>query len=1246
MVASLHALRTSTKKGGSALDVVNYLMERDTSEYYSENNAVQATWFGAAEDFGLVEGAAIDLKQFENMLKGLDPDGNQFPERAPHPNHMMGVDITISSPKSVSMTRALADGEERAELDRIIFKARQDALAYMVEEGAFVYRENGELKKARPIFGLFGHHGSRAGDMQEHGHCVALNVCKDENGKTHRLEWNPLFRAKMETGAMARCFEAAGLQDAGYTIQRDGSSYEIVGAFTKSQQRIHSKGSKNIAASVGPNASAKSKAIAALDTRGEKIIGTPEETDRKHRDSLYITTGRLPSDVATKIKGQHEIKIERNRPKFDLTEIIDDLSTRGAYFRTSDLKKLIATNAQGCFTTEELKGGVTRRAMAAALKSDRLVPLYSKEGVGGPWMIQEGGLEALSPIHRKQAEKGFAEWERKNPQYAGKYDLASHVSYVQEKWRTDNKDQLEEALAAAKRGKQVGWTTREVLYADQQLAAFAENGGKSPNFALPKELVDKCIADFEEMQGKEIPGFKISEQQRKAVYHITRGGDLSLLEAPAGFGKSTIYYPVARAFEAAGYNVIGVTFQNTNATALGDDADIPTYTLDKFGGLVKVKDGSQRPGAETLKIDDKTIVLLDEAAQVGGEKMYRTVQAVQKAEAKLVGTGHNAQMQAIAGTAAFKLLVEKAGPGVYCYLNETMRQKDKAHGEALTAQSEGDAVEAWIKHAEKGNVHIVEGTGYEDIAALYHRRFRQVGVDKSFVLASTNADMRHINNEIRATLKDKGVVSARDYTVVLTDKQMNEYETELAVGDRIITREKVKGEGAVQNGVVWRITDLDEVEPGRLKIGMERADGKPVDKRNGRMRVEIDSANTKNIHLVYCMTTDLSQGRTKEAGGKHESSAERFENSGDYVGKSRFKDVPDIVIPEHVIVELALSQDVEIKNPLDIKEAAPLLVAASEDMSRRKNHTLDYNTDEKYVQDHQRDEKLFQDKGQREADKIAAEKKATIANNARINAERAEKAAAEGRQAQGRDDTAPLSKDGKLAESELSKAELEAFAALKKTPEQIAADVQAFEQIKAEREAAKQAKAAANAMRAAQQPGKPQQKAQETEKDTTKNGEQLAQPGQQEAPQTRQRRSLAELAAEAKASAQEQYKDEIAGKLNGAAREIGLLRVGRDLDRAEDTWRKLPADAPAEQIATVAAQKEEIRLAYRGLMPDDAARQRWDSRNAAIDQKDAHTPAGQRQAELAAAQAAEQARQAEEARQRAEQARKGPSLSM
>ena len=712
---SLHALRSAGAGGAGAVEIVKYVTE---GEYYSEDAKVTGVWHGEGlADFGLVAGGDVDLEHFTAMLRGYDKDGNIFTRAAPQENHTCGLDMTFSSPKSVSLLRAAANDTERVEIDKIIFEARTAALDYAVKQGAFVIRKGkgGCIEEpARPVFAMFSHHHSRAKDPDEHFHVIAVNAAKDAEGKGYRIEMAGVWRRKMELGAVMRAFEACALQRAGYTIERDRFSYRVAGLFSKEVERHFSKWTQKIDELAGAGASSRARGAAALKVRSDKTPEEIEAADRRCKDEFFAASG-IDGDMIAASKGQAiELTSEAAKPRFDITEIIDRLSEQSVYFRESDLRAEIAVAAQGVYDVE-IESQIKR-----ALSSDRLVPLYSAAEVEGPWMTQQGGLAALSDKHRKVAERSYEQWSRDNPAAAAKHDLADYVSYVQEQWLTDHKDQVE----AAKKPQQLGWTTRETLMADIELARYAKTASQSHTHAIDKGIVDKAVAEFEADKQKEIPGFAISAQQRAAIYHMTTEGDLAQVEGVAGAGKSTFLFPVARAYEAAGYKVIGLSFQNTNASDLATDAKIDTYTIDKFVGITKP--GPRRPGEEHFDIDAKTIIILDEAGQVGGMQMHQVQRIVEAAGAKLALSGHTAQKQAISGTAAMKLMREAAGEGGSAWITETQRQRDKAHGEALTKLSDGDAVDALVKHAENGRFHIVDGEGFAPAAAAYHRHVEKL----------------------------------------------------------------------------------------------------------------------------------------------------------------------------------------------------------------------------------------------------------------------------------------------------------------------------------------------------------------------------------------------------------------------------------------------------------------------------------------------------------------------------------------
>jgi hypothetical protein len=1031
---------------------------------------------------------------------------------------------------------------------------------------------------AKPVFAMFAHHGSRAHDPQEHKHTIAMNAAIDADGNGGTLEMSGVWRRKKEFGAVMRSFEARALQRAGFTVERDGESYRIV-MFGREVEKHISKGAEKIREAVGPNASAAAKGAAALSVRGSKTAEDPAVADRRWKDEIYAASGLDSESIDESLGKTQELSSVEAAPRFDLSEIIDLLSDKGPLFREQDLRTAISIASQGIYDVE------IEELVAMALRDERLVAVYASQ-IAGPWMTRKGGFAELTAKDQKVAEQSYADWSFKNPGLAQKHSLPSYVVYVQERWQTDNKALAAETIAAST--KQIGWTTRETLHADRELARYVGVASNTRLHAINREIVNKCVAEFEAIKLVENPSFKISEQQHAAIYHATTEGDLAIVEGVAGAGKSTFLYSVARSYEAAGYRVIGLNFQSTNAADLGKDAEIESITIDKFIGMTR--QGPRRPGEERLEINAKTVLILDEAGQVGGAKMHQVQRIIEAAGGKLLMSGHTAQMQAIAGTAAMKLMREVAGEGKSAWITETQRQIDKDHGEALTKLSEGDAVAALVKHAADGKFSIVDGEGFEAAAAAYHQQVEEVGVDRAFVLCDTNAAMRRTNDEIRLTLKQAGVVAAQDFRVTLTDKRRREYDTDFSVGDRIITRTKVKHEAAVQNGIVWTICAIEEIEPGRLKIGMERADGKPLDK-TGQMRVEIDTKNTKNLHLSYAMTTDLSQGKTKDAGAVLMTDASRTELSKWYVALSRFRRIPHIIASKFAIEELATLQNREITDAMDVAQAARIIVDSAEDQSKLKTHTLDpqFKFASDFVAVRETDAARVTAKEAREQQRIRMEKAGEAKDYQRINEATAKAAAEQGLKAAGKAQAMPTSAYGRLVEAERGKLVLRGVQAITRTVQDIARQVAALTGSKTAADYHERQKIAKAAAMAAAKVAEGQEPV-------------IIKP----------RSSLSDIIRTAKRAPVEKM------GLNEA-----LANAGRRLDQAEGAWRQIQEHAPHQEIATTAAARQEARDAYRGTLPP-AERESFDERCEAIDQIDAPVPvvakalhqAAERQAEI------------------------------
>ena len=61
------------------------------------------------------------------------------------------------------------------------------------------------------------------------------------------------------------------------------------------------------------------------------------------------------------------------------------------------------------------------------------------------WMMQSGGAAALTSEHHESAQRSFESWAKDNPGPAERYGFESYVSYVQQQWAREGKQQQDAA---------------------------------------------------------------------------------------------------------------------------------------------------------------------------------------------------------------------------------------------------------------------------------------------------------------------------------------------------------------------------------------------------------------------------------------------------------------------------------------------------------------------------------------------------------------------------------------------------------------------------------------------------------------------------------------------------------------------------------------------------------------------------------------------------------------------------------
>ncbi|OBF19498.1 AAA family ATPase [Mycobacterium kubicae] len=343
----------------------------------------------------------------------------------------------------------------------------------------------------------------------------------------------------------------------------------------------------------------------------------------------------------------------------------------------------------------------------------------------------------------------------------------------------------------------------------------------------------------------------LSPDQKAAVENI--GGSPWLvqpLSAPAGAGKTTSL----RALVGAAHHRFGATVLVLAPTGQAVDVAMREGAGDEGMTIAKAVQ-SLRDG--TLKLDQSTLVVVDEAGMVGTDDLRQLLSATTQARAKTVLVGDANQLAPV-----------KARGGMFAQLcadlpwtqklSEVWRMTDPAERRASLALRDGeakaigDAVEWYSTHDRLHCGDVI--TMAADALAAYTADTK-LGRD-ALLLCDTTEMVDALNIRIHKARIDP---DAATLTVVRGQK--------VAVGDVIISRRNdptidirpgarhAESPVSVRNGNRWRVAIIDTE---RNLIGAERLDDKA--------RAVFDQTYFReHVSLGYAVTVHSAQGVTADA---------------------------------------------------------------------------------------------------------------------------------------------------------------------------------------------------------------------------------------------------------------------------------------------------------------------------------------------------------------------------------------------
>jgi conjugative relaxase-like TrwC/TraI family protein len=771
---------------------------RGVEDYYLHAGEAPGMWHGsAALALGLAgEVAADDLMA---LLHGDHPtNGVRLAQPQRNADRLWGYDLTLRAPKSVSLLFALGEGTVPVQVRSAHEAAVEAALAYLERAAGFGRRRvDGEIRSVRGngfVAAAFQHRTSRAGDPLLHTHALVANLVRGENGRWGALDGRLLYAHAKAAGVLYQAQlrpELARRLGVAWTPVRhgladvEGIPAAVLRAFSRRRQEIA------VHMAARGETSAKAAQVATLQTRKAKDYGVHPEGLLPEWRQRAASLGFGPEALAATLGRAAAPGLDEE----DVAWAIDSLlGPPGLTAHASSFTRRDVVVALGDWLSPASAAADVEQA------ADRLLADAD--------VVAVSGTNAPARVHTR----------------AGLGGDDAHLLPEPDERR---------------------FTTRDLL-------------------AIERHLVEGALARRSCGAGRAIPSRieaalaarpSLSVEQVAMCRRVLSSGDgVEVVRGHAGTGKTYGLDGCRQAWESSGLRVLGCALSARAAAELHAGAGITSSTINRLLFEMGDRDAAHRyldiderlamRREPSLRLDARTVVVVDEAGMVGTRMLAKLLEYVGRAHAKAVVVGDDAQLPEIDAGGAFRGLAARLG---VVELTENRRQNAHWERQALRFLREGLAEHALPAYAAHGRV--VTGASAEAVrsrmAADWWAAQRADDGDVVMV-ACRRADVRDLNERARALRVAAGEV--RGAELVLPGGAV-------AVGDHVITKRNDRHLG-VRNGSRGAVSAIDPGS-GTIDVALD-------DVQRGRITVRLPRDYLEAGHLThaYALTAHTAQGMT------------------------------------------------------------------------------------------------------------------------------------------------------------------------------------------------------------------------------------------------------------------------------------------------------------------------------------------------------------------------------------------------
>jgi conjugative relaxase-like TrwC/TraI family protein len=507
--------------------------------------------------------------------------------------------------------------------------------------------------------------------------------------------------------------------------------------------------------------------------------------------------------------------------------------------------------------------GITAERLAAVCGSARGRPVTTAEveailaELAGP----QGLTEQASTFARRDVLDAVV---KRLPVAASAEQLLAQAERVTDQF-------LAERAVAVTRDRRLDeprWSTPELLVLEQRLLANATERQQTGCGQVAEPLVTGVLARHS----------SVGADQAAMVRDLCRAGDgVAVVVGRAGTGKTWALGLAREAFQQAGRKVLGCAPTGIATVGLGQEGFTDVRTVDRL-----LSDLAGR----RLELDDRTVLVVDEAGMVATRNLAPLLEHAERAGAKVVLVGDDRQFSPVDAGGGFRALRLRLGASE---LTVNRRQVQAWEQRAIDLVREQRVEEAIAAYREHDRIRIYESR--QDLAVglvndwfTAHRAGEQV-----VILAHRRAEVDRLNAACQELRALHGELGPERFQVA---------DRAFAVGDRVVLGANAISRLGVANGTTGEVVAVDRARR-TLTVTTEEQTPKTVTLPGWYLDGEVRPGQSRRIDLAYARTDMRAQGLTRQRALLSLDGCE--DTQGLYVQLSRARERTDLylsVMPE------------------------------------------------------------------------------------------------------------------------------------------------------------------------------------------------------------------------------------------------------------------------------------------------------------------------------------------------------------